>query len=918
MMGDLGLQAYFDRLGIPESGRHLVEKARKNAPVRKPQSRLNNVNTYFPSRKMGRMIATESRTGEYRAALTLEYDQNVLEFYEQPCYLDLHLIGPDGKAHSRIQYPPDFLVLARDQILVWEIRDESRLLELAKKRPHSILKKNGVWRYIEAESHLAAMGILYKLTSLTEFPVLFLANTEFLADYLRPHTPSLSREVENLLKARVLERPAYPLRWLIDEALNQTVEGEAPFKVDEIYRAIAYGILVFDLQRDDLSATSRVNVYRDRAMMELHRELERGPITLSEVRPKVVAIQTGALVDFEGHTYRILMTNRIDAILSDFEDDSRHSKISLEILYESFHSGHLKIVSPPAETESLSERLVSYSPSAIDQALKRKAIIDEADALGGSLKVSKRTLQRYRKAVRQAGPDVLSQHLALAPNHSAKGERKSKLPPETLELIEKIISEYNTPTGINARAAFRKLRSLCGQAMVKICSERTLRKILKMRGSVRLREGNRRAYQVEPAVWYLKADEPIHGVRPFQIVHIDHTEVELELIDPESGKSLGRPWLSLAIDAESRRAIAFHLSFRSPSYRSCMMILRDMVRRFKRLPYMIVVDNGKEFHSHSFIRFCLLYGIKLRYRPPAKARFGSVIERLFGTTQSLLIHQMEGNTKLMHHARSVTKSVMPKNFVAWSFAAFFGALDYHFEHIYGVLPHPAHGEGPVEHFNRRVAETGERLHQMVRYDEFFRIETCPSPERQATRCIDAQRGIKIDHIWYWNNEFRNQNGLELEVRKDPWDPGVAYAFYKDHWVICASRYKYILGDLTEEELRHYLDVLGKRHSICAKDWSPELIADWIKVLDPTAFDSRLAKQQSEARFVYEPLGMTSAAAPKWVASDEPPTSSNLCTQLQLLGCTPGSQVSSVGVPDDQEITIQIQSSEDSYVPYKLI
>ncbi len=75
-----------------------------------------------------------------------------------------------------------------------------------------------------------------------------------------------------------------------------------------------------------------------------------------------------------------------------------------------------------------------------------------------------------------------------------------------------------------------------------------------------------------------------------------------------------------------------------------MMVLREYVRRNFRLPHNIVVDGGKEFHSLYFDVLCAQNRIIKKIRPPAKARFGSVIERLFGTTNSSFIHNLQGNT----------------------------------------------------------------------------------------------------------------------------------------------------------------------------------------------------------------------------------------------------------------------------------
>jgi putative transposase len=65
------------------------------------------------------------------------------------------------------------------------------------------------------------------------------------------------------------------------------------------------------------------------------------------------------------------------------------------------------------------------------------------------------------------------------------------------------------------------------------------------------------AYQKNTFVDVLYYDTPAHGSRPFQYVHIDHTLLDIELISSRTGKPLGRPWLSLAVDAWSRRIVAF-------------------------------------------------------------------------------------------------------------------------------------------------------------------------------------------------------------------------------------------------------------------------------------------------------------------------------------------------------------------------
>ena len=62
---------------------------------------------------------------------------------------------------------------------------------------------------------------------------------------------------------------------------------------------------------------------------------------------------------------------------------------------------------------------------------------------------------------------------------------------------------------------------------------------------------------------------------------------------------------------------------------------------------MLVVDGGKEFHSIYFDTLLAKYKVTKAQRPGAKPKFGSVCERIFGTTNSEFIHNLLGNTQIM-------------------------------------------------------------------------------------------------------------------------------------------------------------------------------------------------------------------------------------------------------------------------------
>ncbi|MEH2270696.1 MAG: transposase family protein, partial [Nostoc sp.] len=228
---------------------------------------------------------------------------------------------------------------------------------------------------------------------------------------------------------------------------------------------------------------------------------------------------------------------------------------------------------------------------------------------------------------------------------------------------------FETPRQATGASVYRAYVRACTALNIQPLSNRTFYQRLKKRPTheqTLKRQGAKAAYATEPFVWELALNTRPHGNRPLEIVHIDHTELDIELRSQATGRLLGRPWLTLLTDAYSRRILAVYLTFDAPSYRSCMMGLRILVQRQGRFPSTLVVDGGKEFHSIYFDTLLARYHCTKKTRPGGKPRFGSVIERLFGTTNTEFIYNLLGNTQASKQPRQLTKTVDPKQLAVWN------------------------------------------------------------------------------------------------------------------------------------------------------------------------------------------------------------------------------------------------------------
>ena len=141
-------------------------------------------------------------------------------------------------------------------------------------------------------------------------------------------------------------------------------------------------------------------------------------------------------------------------------------------------------------------------------------------------------------------------------------------------------------------------------------------------------------------------------------IEIDHTPLDLHVIDKVTRLLLGRPWITLAIDRHSRCVIGFYVSFHSPSASSVLyclkraMLPKDLIlSRFpdvhspwpcRGVPDLVVCDNGMELHANAVEAVCYDMGIELQYCGVAMPEMKGAVERLFRTLSEDLIHRLPG------------------------------------------------------------------------------------------------------------------------------------------------------------------------------------------------------------------------------------------------------------------------------------
>lgn len=164
-----------------------------------------------------------------------------------------------------------------------------------------------------------------------------------------------------------------------------------------------------------------------------------------------------------------------------------------------------------------------------------------------------------------------------------------------------------------------------------------------------------------------KFDEAIRFEAPYSnaIWQADHHQLDIIVVDSDTGEELGRPWLTKIQDDRSRAVLGYYLSMDHPG---SMAIASALYHAFLQkpqewwvmygLPEMIYIDNGKDWISRHIELVALSFGIKLERHEPYHPQSKGKIERLFRTLEEMCIHPLDGSVG--SNIRTRPKTVTPK------------------------------------------------------------------------------------------------------------------------------------------------------------------------------------------------------------------------------------------------------------------
>lgn len=440
---------------------------------------------------------------------------------------------------------------------------------------------------------------------------------------------------------------------------------------------------------------------------------------------------------------------------------------------------------PEEELKKAKKRLEAITP--ILNSNSRRAVDKRAKEVG----VSGNTIYNWIRAYESTGQ--LSS-LVFMGNRGGKGV--PRLEEKQEELIKNTIKEmFSGPIYPTAQKVWEEIGLKCKNADIAIPSISTIRRRVRKHKEATFMEPKRK----KNANGLIKGEYP-DGLFPLHVLQIDHTEVDIILVDSTYRTELGRPWITLAIDVYSRMIAGYYISFESPGFfgvgqtiKNAVLPKDDLINRYDLkteypvwgIPQFVHADNAKEFRGIDIEGVCKEYEISLIWRPVARPHFGGHIERMVRTLNEG-IHALDGSTQSNIFKRGDST---PQEDAVLTLEDFEEWLAIEIVDKYHNKIHSGIGMSPLEKYREGIFGGGDTpprgLPPMIEDVNRFSINMLPSEKRTVQRY-----GIQINTITYHSEALEswvdaiepNSNPpvkKKLSIRRDPWDISRIYV-YDEH------------------------------------------------------------------------------------------------------------------------------------------
>ena len=405
------------------------------------------------------------------------------------------------------------------------------------------------------------------------------------------------------------------------------------------------------------------------------------------------------------------------------------------------------------------------APLAAAQFIGHRAADEAARALVLSRRQIYALVHRYRQ-----GAGLVTD---MARRQSSGGRGVVRLSKTVEQIIAEILKKrYLTCQKLSLAIVHRDVARACKLQELAAPARNTVARRIADLGTMAVR----RRREGPDAVRYLQSagDVVPQALAPLEQVQIDHTVIDLIIVDEANRQPIGRPYLTVGIDDYSRCILGMVVTLEAPSAVSAGLCLAhgacdkrpwleglgaEVDWPMSGKPQRLLLDNAREFKSEALRRGCEQHGIEITYRPLGKPHYGGIVERLIGTAMQW-IHELPGTTFSNPTERgdydSMGKAILTLGELErWLVLAV--------AHYHGTV-HGTLRQMPTARWAQGVPVGAPPA---VAHPKAFLVDFLPVIRRKLTRT-----GFAIDHVHYFANALKpwiatRQQRSSFVIRRDP-------------------------------------------------------------------------------------------------------------------------------------------------------
>ena len=254
---------------------------------------------------------------------------------------------------------------------------------------------------------------------------------------------------------------------------------------------------------------------------------------------------------------------------------------------------------------------------------------------------------------------------------------------------------------------------------------------------------------------------------PLAVVQIDHTPMDVIIVDDEHRKAIKRPYLTIGTDVYSKMCVGFYLSLDNPGGLATGLCMSGAILGKESyltklgldhlswpcwgVMHKVHTDNAMEFRGTLLGQAAIQYGIIAERRPKGQPQYGGDVERAFRTYMHEVHKELPGttfsNVQEKQEYDSEGRAVMTFDALEKWFTLFILG-------VYHQKPHAGNdGIPPIVQWERGIFGTdttlGTGIPMRVQDEERLRIDFMPFIMRTV-----QEYGIQIMGIPYWSDALR--------------------------------------------------------------------------------------------------------------------------------------------------------------------